>query len=71
MSTSFDKMFITADEGLQVGIITKTWLDYMKGIIPYDEFMRIYYCVFTKPSGTIFEDITTGDYEPLNVEAIL
>jgi len=71
MSTSFDKMFITADEGLKVGIITKKWLDYMKGITPYDEFMRIYYCIFTKPSGTIFEDITMGDYEPLNVEAIL
>jgi len=71
MSSSFDKLFITADEGLKVGIITRTWLDYIKGILPHDEFMRIYYCIFTKPSGTIFDNITTGDYEPLGVEAIL
>ncbi len=71
MSTSFDKLFITADDALKVGIITKKWLDYTRGIMPHDEFMRIYYCVFNKPSGTIFENVTTGDYEPLNVEAIL
>jgi len=71
MSTSFDKQFITADEGVKVGIITKGWLDYARGIMPYEEFLRIYYCKFTKQTGTIFDNVTMGDHEPLNVEALL
>ncbi|MCV0398535.1 MAG: hypothetical protein K5785_00915 [Nitrosarchaeum sp.] len=71
MASSFDKMFLTADDGVKVGIISKAWLSYMKGILPHDEFMRIYYCVFSKPQGTIFDDIRIGEHEPLGAENIL
>jgi len=71
MSSNFDKLFLTADDGLQVGIITKSWLDYAKGIMPYEEYLRIYYCKFTKQEGSIFDDITTGNHEALGAANIL
>ncbi len=57
MSSSFEKMFLTDDDGLKVGIITQAWLDYVKGILPYEKYLRIYYCVFAKAQVTIFGDI--------------
>ena len=71
MSSSFDRMFLTADDGLKVGIITKAWLAYMRGLLPYDEFMRIYYCVFTKQQGTIFDDVKVGEHDALGAADIL
>ena len=71
MATSFDKMFLTADDGLKVGIITKEWLAYAKGIMPYEEYLRIYYCKFTKQEGTIFDSIKTGEHQSLGVEDFL
>ena len=71
MSTSFDKMFLTADDGLKVGIITKAWLEYAKGIMPYEEYLRIYYCKFTKQEGAIFDSIKVGEHDSLGAEEFL
>ena len=71
MSKSFEKLFLTADDGLKVGIITKSWLDYARGIMPYEEFLRIYYCKFTKQEGHILDDIKTGEHSPLGAQNIL
>lgn len=71
MSTSFQKMFLTADDGMKVGIITKDWLDYAKGIMPYEEYLRIYYCKFSKPEGTIFDDVQVGEHEALGAADLL
>lgn len=71
MSSSFESLFLTADDGVKVGIITKAWLEYMKGLLPYEEFLRIYYCKFTKQQGTIFDEVKVGEHESLGVAGIL
>lgn len=71
MATSFESMRLTADDGVKVGIITKAWLNYMRGILPHDEFMRIYYTTFTKQQGAIFDTMKRGEHEALGAEAIL
>lgn len=71
MSSSFDKIFLTAKDGLDVGIITETGLADLKAIMPYEEFLRIYYCKFAKPEGTIFDTVGTGEHEALGAAEIL
>lgn len=71
MASSFESMRLTADDGVKVGIITRAWLKYMKGILPHDEFMRIYYTKFTRQSGTIFDSVKKGKHEPLGAQELL
>ena len=71
MSSTFDKLFITADDGLKVGIITQQWLDDAKSYMPYEEYLRIYYCKFAMQAGTIFNKVQTGEHESLGVADIL
>ena len=71
MASSFDKLFLTADDGVKVGIITKAWLAYMKGILPYEEFLRIYYCKFSKQEGAIFDTVKIGEHDALGAAGIL
>ena len=68
MIGSFETMFVTADDVVKEGLISKEWLEYMKGLLGHDEFMRIYYGVFAKPQGTIFGDWTVGEHKPLGLD---
>lgn len=68
MVNSFETIFITADDIVKEGLISQQWLNYMKGILSEDEFMRIYYCKFAKPQGTIFGDWNVGIHQPLGLD---
>jgi len=68
METSFETIEIDADDSVEAGIISREWLEYMKGVLSHDEFMRIYYHVFSNPEGAIFGDWKFGDHESLGLE---
>jgi hypothetical protein len=68
MVNSFETLFVTADDVVKEGLISKEWLEYMKGLLSHDEFMRIYYGVFAKPQGTIFGDWSVGEHKPLGLD---
>ena len=69
--SGFERLFLTADDGVKVKIISKEWLQNMRNMLPKEEFERIYYCRFSKQQGTIFDDIKRGDFEPLGAADIL
>jgi hypothetical protein len=68
IASSFEKMIVTADDAIRAEIMTREWLEYMRTILPPEEFMRIYYCKFAQPEGAIFGDFKIGEHEPLGLD---
>lgn len=71
MSRHFERLYVTADDGLKAGVITQKWLDFMKGILPRSEYLRLYYCQFAKPEGGMGWKVKTGEHEPLGLQDLM
>lgn len=68
--SSFKTMRITADDVVNVGLMTVEWLEKMRGILSESEFRRIYYTEFTQNEGAIFGDFKKGVHESLGLETV-
>jgi hypothetical protein len=68
IASSFETIRITADDAIKAEIMTPQWLEYMRGILPKEEFMRIYYTIFAQPEGAVFGDWKRGDHEALGLD---
>ena len=69
MAGTFDKMLIDADDSVREGMISIGWLAFMKRLLPESEYLRIYYHVFARQIGAIFESVVRGEHEALGVSA--
>lgn len=70
LAANFEKMMVTVDEGVKAGIVSTEWLDWIRGIISKEEYDRIYYCKFRKPTGAIFGTFQKGEHAPLNLQEL-
>lgn len=63
ITTVFNKMKLTIDDGVDAGVIPAKVRDLMQKTIPPAQYRRVFMAEFVKPEGAVFGSFPTGKHE--------